>query len=86
MDGWKKNPDTAVERFRLAGASEADISMVLKNHCSNGDAVEGDEKKDKNGNADDGRESEKSKETDKDVMARQVDFVSVPLAQVNYYL
>ncbi len=65
MDGWKKNPDTAVERFRLAGASEADISMVLKNHCSNGDAVEGDEKKDKNGNADDGRESEKSKETDK---------------------
>ncbi|KAF2303659.1 hypothetical protein GH714_020977 [Hevea brasiliensis] len=45
MDGWKKNPDTAVERFRLAGASEADISMVLKNHCSNGDAVEGDEKR-----------------------------------------
>ncbi|KAF2299864.1 hypothetical protein GH714_005001 [Hevea brasiliensis] len=65
MDGWKKNPDTAVERFRLAGASEAGISMVLKNHCSNGDALEGDEKEDKNGNADDGRESEKSKETDK---------------------
>ncbi|PPD87685.1 hypothetical protein GOBAR_DD15382 [Gossypium barbadense] len=45
MDGWKKNLDTAVERFKLAGASEADISTVLKNHCSNGDAVEGDEKK-----------------------------------------
>ncbi|XWS27681.1 hypothetical protein CRYUN_Cryun25bG0002200 [Craigia yunnanensis] len=42
MDGWKKNLDTAVERFKLAGASEADISTVLKNHCSKGDAVEGD--------------------------------------------
>ncbi|TYI42611.1 hypothetical protein ES332_A01G111200v1 [Gossypium tomentosum] len=45
MDGWKRNLDTAVERFKLAGASESDISTVLKNHCSNGDAVEGDEKK-----------------------------------------
>ncbi|KAF2309046.1 hypothetical protein GH714_000252 [Hevea brasiliensis] len=63
MDGWKKNLDTAVERFRLAGASEADISMVLKNHCSNGGAVEGDEKKDQNANADAG--SEKSKQADK---------------------
>lgn len=45
LDGWKKNLDAAVERFKLAGASEADISMVLKNHCSNGDAVDGDEKK-----------------------------------------
>ncbi|KAJ8761291.1 hypothetical protein K2173_001347 [Erythroxylum novogranatense] len=42
MGGWKQNLDAAVERFRLAGASEADISMVLKNHSSN--AVEGDEK------------------------------------------
>ncbi|WCJ20142.1 Octicosapeptide/Phox/Bem1p (PB1) domain-containing protein / tetratricopeptide repeat (TPR)-containing protein [Euphorbia peplus] len=45
MEGWKKNLDTAVERFKLAGASETDISMVLKNHCSNGDSAEGDEKK-----------------------------------------
>ncbi|KAE8691159.1 BTB/POZ domain-containing protein [Hibiscus syriacus] len=45
MDGWKRNLDTAVERFKLAGASEADISTILKNHCSNGDSVEGDEKK-----------------------------------------
>ncbi|XWS51683.1 hypothetical protein CRYUN_Cryun11dG0004300 [Craigia yunnanensis] len=44
MDGWKKNLGTAVERFKFAGASEADISTVLKNHCSNGVAVEGDEK------------------------------------------
>ncbi|KAE8680292.1 BTB/POZ domain-containing protein [Hibiscus syriacus] len=45
MDGWKRNLDTAVERFKLAGASESDISAVLNNHCSNGDAIEGDEKK-----------------------------------------
>ncbi|KAJ1405546.1 Tetratricopeptide-like helical domain superfamily [Sesbania bispinosa] len=45
MSGWKKNLDAATERFKLAGASEADILMVLKNHCSNGDAKEGDDKK-----------------------------------------
>ncbi|PON87514.1 N-terminal acetyltransferase A, auxiliary subunit [Trema orientale] len=39
---WKKNLDAAIERFKLAGASETDISMVLKNHCSNGDLVEGE--------------------------------------------
>ncbi|XP_022927341.1 protein CLMP1-like [Cucurbita moschata] len=43
-EDWKKNLDAAVERFRLAGASEADISVVLKNHCSNENAVEGDDK------------------------------------------
>ncbi|GER56304.1 tetratricopeptide repeat-containing protein [Striga asiatica] len=35
LSGWKKNLDDAVERFKLAGASEEDISTVLKNHCSN---------------------------------------------------
>ncbi|CAK8564425.1 unnamed protein product [Lathyrus sativus] len=44
MDGWKNNLDAATERFKLAGASEADISMVLKNHSSNGD-TKGDDKK-----------------------------------------
>lgn len=44
MSGWKKNLDAATERFKLAGASETDILMVLKNHCSNGDA-KGDDKK-----------------------------------------
>lgn len=39
MTGWKKNLDTAVERFKLAGASESDIATVLKNHCSNEEAV-----------------------------------------------
>ncbi|CAH9105772.1 unnamed protein product [Cuscuta epithymum] len=35
LKGWVKNRDTAVERFKLAGASESDIATVLKNHCSN---------------------------------------------------
>ncbi|XP_073148732.1 protein CLMP1-like isoform X2 [Henckelia pumila] len=34
LPGWEKNLDVAVERFKLAGASEADISTVVKNHCS----------------------------------------------------
>ncbi|XP_043691332.1 protein CLMP1-like [Telopea speciosissima] len=41
-DGWKKNLDTAIERFKLAGASESDIAVVLKNHSSNADVVEGE--------------------------------------------
>lgn len=45
MGDWKTNLDAAVERFKLAGASETDISTVLKNHCSNGDSAEGDNKK-----------------------------------------
>lgn len=45
MPGWKKNLDVAVERFKLAGASEADISTVLKNHCSNEQSADGNEKK-----------------------------------------
>ncbi|XP_059663031.1 protein CLMP1 [Cornus florida] len=45
LSGWRKNLAAAVERFKLAGASEADISTVLKNHFSNGDAVEGDTRK-----------------------------------------
>lgn len=35
LTGWKKNLDTAVEQFKLAGASETDIGTVLKNHGSN---------------------------------------------------
>ncbi|GAA0167986.1 hypothetical protein LIER_22810 [Lithospermum erythrorhizon] len=50
MTGWKENLDTAMERFKLAGASETDISTVLKNHCSNEEAGEGSEKKAENGN------------------------------------
>ncbi|KAJ4915657.1 Octicosapeptide/Phox/Bem1p (PB1) domain-containing protein / TPR-containing protein [Raphanus sativus] len=45
VSGWEKNLDSAVERFKLAGASETDISTVVKNHCSNEATAEGDEKK-----------------------------------------
>ncbi|ESQ35631.1 hypothetical protein EUTSA_v10006907mg [Eutrema salsugineum] len=45
LTGWKKNLDSAVERFKLAGASETDISTVVENHCSNKAAAEGEEKK-----------------------------------------
>lgn len=44
--GWKENLDAAVERFKLAGASETDIAAVLNNHCSNATvSAEGDGKK-----------------------------------------
>ncbi|CAD5191082.1 unnamed protein product [Musa acuminata subsp. malaccensis] len=42
---WKKNLDAAVERFTLAGASEGDISTVLKKHASCETEAECDEKK-----------------------------------------
>ncbi|XP_068645028.1 protein CLMP1-like [Aristolochia californica] len=45
MGGWKKNLDAAVERFQLAGASETDISVVLKNHLFNGVGADDDDKK-----------------------------------------
>ncbi|KAL4184862.1 hypothetical protein AMTRI_Chr10g3210 [Amborella trichopoda] len=43
-DKWKNNLDAALERFKLAGASETDIAVVLKNHSSNV-GVSSDEKK-----------------------------------------
>ncbi|KAL3850907.1 hypothetical protein ACJIZ3_012789 [Penstemon smallii] len=52
LTGWKNNLDVAVERFKLAGASEADISTVLKNHCSNEEATDGKDKKIENLNTD----------------------------------
>ncbi|KAL1562495.1 Protein clmp1 [Salvia divinorum] len=45
LPGWDKNLEVAVGRFKLAGASEADIETVVKNHCSNGEAADGNEKK-----------------------------------------
>jgi tetratricopeptide (TPR) repeat protein len=46
FDGWKRNLDSAVERFKMAGASEEDINVVLKNHGSNTDVnvVDAEEK------------------------------------------
>ncbi|KAI3740918.1 hypothetical protein L2E82_31393 [Cichorium intybus] len=54
LTGWKENLDMAVDRFKLAGASEVDISTVLKNHCSN---AEGDDKKGKDLSSDVGGQS-----------------------------
>ncbi|KAK2644612.1 hypothetical protein Ddye_019807 [Dipteronia dyeriana] len=62
LSGWKEHLEAAVDRFTLAGASEADISMVLKNHCSNVDAVEGQEKEVQNGSTDVTGEADKSDE------------------------
>ncbi|XP_022870304.1 protein CLMP1-like [Olea europaea var. sylvestris] len=45
LPGWKTNLDTAVKRFKLAGASQADILTVLKNHCSNVESAEKNQKK-----------------------------------------
>ncbi|XP_042448394.1 protein CLMP1-like [Zingiber officinale] len=42
---WKKNLDAAVERFKLAGAAEGDISTVLKKHASNETEADFNEKK-----------------------------------------
>ncbi|KAJ8550189.1 hypothetical protein K7X08_033896 [Anisodus acutangulus] len=40
LTGWKVKLDTAVERFKLAGASEIDISTILKKHCSNEESTQ----------------------------------------------
>ncbi|KAF3776923.1 Tetratricopeptide repeat protein 1 [Nymphaea thermarum] len=45
MPNWKNNLDNAVGRFKLAGASEADIEIVLKNHQSSVTSIKEDEKK-----------------------------------------
>ncbi|CAM8905723.1 unnamed protein product [Rhodiola kirilowii] len=45
FDGWQMNLDASIERFKLAGASEADIELVLKNHASNADAAKNEGKK-----------------------------------------
>jgi hypothetical protein len=36
--------DASVERFKIAGASQADVSTVLNKHCSNGNAKDGEVK------------------------------------------
>lgn len=41
MSDWKKKLDDAVVRFKIAGASEADVSTVLMKHCSRVGEVKG---------------------------------------------
>ncbi|MCD7453268.1 hypothetical protein HAX54_020346 [Datura stramonium] len=38
---WEECLDVAVEKFELAGASQTDIAVIVKNHCSNETALEG---------------------------------------------
>lgn len=38
---WHECLEVAVEKFELAGASPTDIAVMIKNHCSNNDALEG---------------------------------------------
>ena len=44
MSNWKQRLDASVERFKIAGASVADVSTILKKHCSNENAREGEVK------------------------------------------
>ncbi|KAL7097115.1 hypothetical protein ACP275_10G123100 [Erythranthe tilingii] len=41
LDAWRECLEVAVEKFELAGASETDIAVMIKNHCSNDTASEG---------------------------------------------
>uniref|UniRef100_A0A2N9EES6 PB1 domain-containing protein n=1 Tax=Fagus sylvatica TaxID=28930 RepID=A0A2N9EES6_FAGSY len=38
---WEECLEVAVEKFELAGASPTDIAVMIKNHCSNENALEG---------------------------------------------
>ncbi|KAE8674319.1 leucine-rich repeat family protein [Hibiscus syriacus] len=38
---WQECLEVAVEKFKHAGASPTDIAVMVKNHCSNNNAVEG---------------------------------------------
>lgn len=38
---WQECFEVAIEKFELAGASETDIKLIVKNHCSNNSSVEG---------------------------------------------
>lgn len=38
---WEECLEVSIEKFELAGASHTDITVIIKNHCSNGAALEG---------------------------------------------
>lgn len=38
---WEECLEVAIEKFELSGASPTDIAVMIKNHISNGDGVEG---------------------------------------------
>ena len=38
---WQESLEVSVEKFELAGASPTDIAIMIKNHCSSNNALEG---------------------------------------------
>ena len=38
---WQECLEVAVEKFEHAGASPTDIAVMVKNHCSNNNTLEG---------------------------------------------
>ncbi|KAJ8534984.1 hypothetical protein K7X08_016712 [Anisodus acutangulus] len=41
LSTWEECLEVAMEKFELAGASQIDIAVMIKNHCSNETALEG---------------------------------------------
>ncbi|GKA16584.1 PHOX1-like protein [Tanacetum coccineum] len=41
LSAWEESLAAAVEKFELAGVSTTDLAVIIKNHCSNGTASEG---------------------------------------------
>ncbi|KAI3822394.1 hypothetical protein L1987_09984 [Smallanthus sonchifolius] len=41
LPSWEECLEVAIEKFELVGASPTDITVIIKNHCSNGTALEG---------------------------------------------
>nr|XP_043614119.1 protein PHOX1-like [Erigeron canadensis]XP_043614120.1 protein PHOX1-like [Erigeron canadensis] len=41
LPSWEECLEVSVEKYELAGASHTDIAVIVKNHCSNGTALEG---------------------------------------------
>ncbi|CAH1419673.1 unnamed protein product [Lactuca virosa] len=41
LGSWEECLEVSIEKFELAGASPTDITVIIKNHCSNGTALQG---------------------------------------------
>lgn len=41
LGSWEECLEVSIEKFELAGASRTDITVIIKNHCCNGTALEG---------------------------------------------
>ncbi|MFS7996821.1 putative PB1 domain, tetratricopeptide-like helical domain superfamily [Helianthus anomalus] len=41
LSAWEESLAASVEKFELAGVSQTDLAVIVKNHCSNGTSSEG---------------------------------------------